>query len=317
MSAVMKAEPGMRALMPLQGLKPDAPRWFEDALAVEPERSSIRVHGASIELLTWGEIGRPGLMFLHGNTAHADWWRFIAPFFAQHYRVAAPTWTGMGNSDWADRYCSGDFMAQAVAAAEAAQLYADGGAPVVVAHSLGGLPARLMASRMPHTLRALILLDPLIRPPQGDRPVPPPPTEATRVYPTLAEAVGRFLLRPPQPFDNLYIADFIARTSLREVDGGWTWKFDPSFWKSFDREINDHPDAQVEAARVPVGVIYGELSSLISPEALRYMRSVLGDAPIIGIPAAYHHLMIDQPLALVAALRGLLAAWPDGSAARV
>ena len=31
----------------------------------------------------------------------------------------------------------------------------------------------------------------------------------------------------------------------------------------------------------------------------------------IEIPDAHHHIMIDQPLALVAALRALLAAWPS------
>jgi pimeloyl-ACP methyl ester carboxylesterase len=33
-------------------------------------------------------------------------------------------------------------------------------------------------------------------------------------------------------------------------------------------------------------------------------------APYIEIPEADHHVMIDQPLAFVAALRALLAAWP-------
>jgi pimeloyl-ACP methyl ester carboxylesterase len=32
--------------------------------------------------------------------------------------------------------------------------------------------------------------------------------------------------------------------------------------------------------------------------------------PKIEIPDAEHHVMIDQPLAFVAALRGLLAGWP-------
>jgi hypothetical protein len=30
----------------------------------------------------------------------------------------------------------------------------------------------------------------------------------------------------------------------------------------------------------------------------------------IEIPDSHHHIMIDQPLALVAAIRALLAAWP-------
>jgi pimeloyl-ACP methyl ester carboxylesterase len=34
----------------------------------------------------------------------------------------------------------------------------------------------------------------------------------------------------------------------------------------------------------------------------------------VVIPDAGHHVMIDQPLAFIAALRGLLAAWPTAPA---
>jgi hypothetical protein len=33
------------------------------------------------------------------------------------------------------------------------------------------------------------------------------------------------------------------------------------------------------------------------------------NAPVIEVPAAHHHLMLDQPLALVTGLRTLLADW--------
>jgi pimeloyl-ACP methyl ester carboxylesterase len=33
------------------------------------------------------------------------------------------------------------------------------------------------------------------------------------------------------------------------------------------------------------------------------------NAPVVEIPAAHHHLILDQPLAFVAALRALLADW--------
>src|SRR6516164_9545777 len=91
-------------LAPFKGEKPPAPAWFEKALADAPERSLVRVEGANIELLTWGEVGKPGLIFVHGNSAHADWWSFIAPFLAGDYRVAAISFSGMGDSDWRETY---------------------------------------------------------------------------------------------------------------------------------------------------------------------------------------------------------------------
>ena len=49
---------------------------------------------------------------------------------------------------------------------------------------------------------------------------------------------------------------------------------------------------------------------LLPPEIGEYMFNLLGRAaPIVTIPEAQHHVMLDQPLALVAALRALLADW--------
>src|SRR5262245_48001945 len=66
-----------------QGERPPAPQWFADALANAPERGFVETPRGRIQTLTWGEVGRPGLLFVPGNTAHADWWSFICPFFAE------------------------------------------------------------------------------------------------------------------------------------------------------------------------------------------------------------------------------------------
>src|SRR5205085_3671875 len=69
--------PEIRApLAPFKGAEPPSPQWFKDAIAQEPERSFVTSLGAKIELLTWGEVGKPGLLLVHGNSAHADWWSF-------------------------------------------------------------------------------------------------------------------------------------------------------------------------------------------------------------------------------------------------
>jgi len=43
--------------------------------------------------------------------------------------------------------------------------------------------------------------------------------------------------------------------------------------------------------------------------AARLRAAVPPGTPIALIPEAYHHVLIDQPLALVAALRTQLAVW--------
>ena len=127
-------------LAPFNGEPPPAPAWFTAAVDNAPERSRILVEGADIELLTWGEVGKPGLLFLHGNGAHADWWRFIAPFFAKDWRVAATSWSGMGGSDWREAYSAELFATEIFSAVEAAGLEAGGGKPIVGGHSFGGFP---------------------------------------------------------------------------------------------------------------------------------------------------------------------------------
>ncbi len=90
----------MAPLAAFRGQKPPAPAWFERVVAIEPERTFVAIDGAQVETLAWGERGKPGLIFLHGGAAHGDWWSFIAPFFARERRVVAPSFSGMGRSDW-------------------------------------------------------------------------------------------------------------------------------------------------------------------------------------------------------------------------
>ena len=38
--------------------------------------------------------------------------------------------------------------------------------------------------------------------------------------------------------------------------------------------------------------------------------------PIIAIPEAHHHIMVDQPLALISALRALVTDWDHSNPAK-
>lgn len=295
-------------LAPFHGEKPPAPAWFDAALAIAPERSRVAVEGAEIELLTWGEVGKPGLLFLHGNGAHADWWSFIAPFFAQDWRVAAISWSGMGGSDWRPAYSAQLFAAEIFAAVEAAGLEAGGIRPILVGHSFGGFPTLYCGARHADRLRGIVMVDSSIQPPEKRWRGPPVrPDAANRVYATLEEALTRFRLAPPQGCENLYIADDIARHSLKAVEGGWTWKFDPAIWQRFSM-----PDLGLLLPRIacPAALMWGERSNLMHAETLDYMFEQMPDEVLrVPIPDADHHVMIDQPLAFVAGLRGLLAGW--------
>jgi pimeloyl-ACP methyl ester carboxylesterase len=57
--------------------------------------------------------------------------------------------------------------------------------------------------------------------------------------------------------------------------------------------------------------MWGERSNLMGQETMDYMfAKVPAGFKKVAIPDADHHVMIDQPLAFVAAVRALLASWP-------
>jgi len=298
----------------LLGASPPAPAWFREALTIAPARSFHRVEGAQIEALTWGERGRPGILFLHGNAAHADWWSFIAPLFAQEHRVTAISWSGMGGSDWREAYSLDLFVAEAFAAAEATGLFAAAMPPVFVGHSFGGLPTAACAARRGQELRAAVIVDSpfwpaarakeqheRIRNRRGQGPSP--------VYRSVAAALARFRLLPAQPCDNLFIVDYIARRSLKEIAArnGWTWRFDPYLWRRYQMS---NPADELAAATCPIAIIRGSRSKVMTEETAAFAHSIApAGSPLVEVPEAHHHVMIDQPLAFVTALRALLSGW--------
>lgn len=303
------------------GAKPPAPAWFDQALGCLPERQTVTVGGAAIETLAWGEVGRPGLLLMHGNGAHAGWWRMIAPFFAGTHRVAAFSWSGMGGSDWREAYTLETFAAEVMAVAEATGLFAGPQKPVAVGHSFGSFPLTEVGWRHGGRFGGIVLVDSPFSSPErreerrrarGERPRRPTEMRPHNIYPSFDAAMARFRLAPLQHCENIYIVDMIARDSIKHVtrpDGrtGWSWRFDPFVWRNLNV-----PDLREKLGRIGcrTALMRGGLSELMQPPDAAYTLGLMpAGTAFIEIPEAWHHVMIDQPLAFVAALRGLIGAW--------
>lgn len=287
------------------GHRPPAPEWFTNALEWQPERSTFEVEGVDIELLTWGEIGKPGLLFLHGNGAHADWWSFIAPTFARRYRCAAISWSGMGRSGWRPVYTAPQYAREALRAIEVAGLDRSGAPPAVIAHSFGTTPLLHFAGDHPEKIACALLIDAL---PLRISRLPPQTGKTSRVpiYASEAEALARFRFVPAQGSEVPAVVDYIARNALKrlEVEGAgaqWTWCFDPDLRARYDRSSRD-PDL-MSRVDVPIALIYGEHSIIATPDRVAEAMSELKDCLFaMAIPKAAHHIMADQPLALMSAI---------------
>ena len=196
-------------------------------------------------------------------------------------------------------------------------MFARAAPPVICAHSFGGFVNLLVAAEHGARLGGTITVDTRINPPGGEQMGPPTRPMGTRVYPSLEAALARFRLAPPQPCENHYILDYIARHSLKEGTGdrgesGWGWKFDPGIWRHYDGRENLRE--LMLGCQCRTTVIRGEQSILVGNDVRDFMLEHLGPVPFISIPHAQHHVMLDQPLAFVAALRTVLAGWRSADA---
>lgn len=282
---------------------------------MQPERSRVDHEGAGIELLAWGPRGAPGLLLVHGNGAHAEWFSFIAPLLAGRYRVAALTLSGMGGSDRREAYGNSIWADELLAAAEHAGLFESVAKPLFVAHSFGGFPLMIGAARYGARLAGAVIIDTPLRPPEQHAERQRRRTEVgfkpSRVYPSIEDALARFRFMPPQTCEHLYIADHIARTSLQPAldehgKPGFTWRFDPFLFKHF---AFGRPHKDIGQATCPITLVRGGRSRLVTPELFAFAATLAPPGSrTMEVPDADHHVMVDQPLAFAAAMGGLMTA---------
>lgn len=314
----MPAEAG--PLSQYMGEIPPSPSWFQKAISAGYETRFVRVKGARIHYQCWSSPKKPGLLLVHGNGAHAHWWDFIAPYFADRYNVVAMTFSGMGESDWRDEYDMETFAEEQIAVCEASGMFKHEQKPIIVAHSFGGFVTILTGAEYGDRLSGTVIVDSPVNPPERQHHRRGRAIRGNRVYPDLTTALSRFRLAPPQPCDNHYGMDYIARWSLKQVDNergkGWSWRFDPDIWQRFD--FGRPASELLKATACRIALFRGEDSELMPDEVKVYMEKLLDrKVPFVSIPHAFHHVMLDQPLPFVAALRALLADWDHSEPNRV
>ena len=282
-----------------EGNRESIPDWFWEAIDVEPVTKTVEVDECDVSYRHYEAIGKPGMLLIHGMNAHSRWWDFIAPQLLDRYQVAAMDLTGMGDSDYRYEYSSNTYADEILAVLDDAKFGTDS---IVVAHSFGGYMAVRAANKAPDRFKALVMVDSGIRHP--DDPVPEQiwmSGARSKIYPDKETALNRFRVQPPQPCDNEFLLQYIARNSLMPVDGGWTWKFDEDLLTSLT-DAERKPE-EFQALTTTLGVIFGADSELFSRRTLEYMQELIPEPFLIKeIANAQHHLFLDQPQAFVESL---------------
>lgn len=284
-----------------------APKWFIEAVNTPYSDKYIKVEGCKIHYQHWHNSGKkPGLLFVHGGGAHSHWWDFIAPSFLESFDVAAIDISGMGDSQHRDQYTLELFAKEIISVCRDAGF---GNDTIIAAHSFGGLGTLQAALSYPEHLRGIVVVDSAIFPPEfkGTNDMKGNPFKSKKVYPELEAGLARFRLVPPQTCENEYIVRYIARASIGEVEGGWSWKFDMEFLQKTD--MNNLAE-KVKDITVQTSVVYGEKSILFLPAMMDYMKSVYrDDIPFIMLPDAQHHLFLDKPLEFIGLMKKTLQSY--------
>lgn len=285
------------------------PAWFSRAIAHPAQSHFVDVNGAPIHYLTWNahETDKPGLLLAHGFRAHAHWWAFIAPYLTERFRVFALDFAGMGDSGSRPRYSPELFTQDMVGVIAAAGF----DRVTLVGHSFGGSRVLNMCASHPHLVDRAVVIDSYVPIPEFPRrqPLPALPQQK-KIYATYEAARARFKLVPEHNCAAPWVLDYVAQHSMKQVDGGWTWKFHEGY-----ERMTDDPAAEAErnAATIaqvsmPVSVIYGDRSIVMDkPLAYAFTRRLRNGHGPIEIPESHHHVLLDQPLSLVSALRAVLA----------
>ena len=278
--------------------------WFNESLLSTPTENFVEVEGAKIHYLTWGDTKNPGLFFIHGFSANAHWWDFIAPAFIEDYCVVAIDLSGSGDSDHRETY------SQEMYANEIKAVCDDMGweSADFIAHSMGGSISLNATSIYPEILKSLYLLDSIvILPPDKVRNYSSNRSmiRADFIYEDEASAIESFRLIPPQPCRNEFLLNHIAINSYKQTEEGWLLKSDGKMMKTYQsKDLTE----TLMAIQCPIYIVYGLMSQIFTQEILDYTVYV-GNIPperVIGVPGTMHHLFVDDPLSVIEELKKLL-----------
>jgi pimeloyl-ACP methyl ester carboxylesterase len=271
----------------------------------EPTSRFVEVDGVKLHYLDWGgDPNKHTFLLLHGGAAHVHWWDTVAPLLVPYGRVIALDFRGHGRSAWANPPHYGPQWYVRDVEGVVAHL---GTRVILVGHSMGGAVSQWVATLRPELLEALIVVDA----PHG-----PPPLFRRLMWrwrrkaqggqrPLLdsAEAIKRkFRLQPPGTY---LTRDDLARLALlgsEQLPGGkWAFRLDPNTraWRKIEARTRK---PEIRKLRMPVLILRGAESTLVSSWKARRMRGQIRGAVFKEIPQAFHHVPLDNPTATAQAI---------------
>lgn len=295
-----------------------------DALAAETEPRQHRVAlpppagPGEIAFLDYGPADRaPDVVFLHANGFNARAYRTILSPLADRLRILAPDQRGHGATTLAiDRPRASwlDLKDDLLAFLDAMEI----GRVALAGHSMGGTASLLAAAEAPERVRALALLDPVIRP-LTPAPFSPEQVGASgmvqgalkrrRVFPSRAAAVESYRGRGAfRTWTEAQLADYVEAGFLDQPDGTVTLACTPE-WEVSNYVNQEHDSwAAFDASRCPIHILRAERESPGRLDEGLDRLQATARIHIDTVPDTTHFLPMERPDLVRAAILEAIAA---------
>jgi len=259
-----------------------------------PHLGGVELHAAH-----WGDLdaGRT-LVLLHGGGAGAHWWEHLAPRLAPGRHVVALDFRGHGASGHPAEVKAGAFREDLLGLLE----HLERPEATLVGHSMGAHVAAEHAAAHSET-SGLVLMEPSRGASRRRRRAARLALIMRRTYPTREQAVARFRFLPAAAHAAEPLRHSIAERSVRqEPDGRWAFNFDPRWFS-----VAGGRRVDFSSIACPTLVLRGTESPLLTAEGARELAAEITGAQLLEIPAAGHHIQVDQPSAVESALLSFLS----------
>lgn len=264
----------------------------------------ITINGLRLHYLDWGTTGKPPFVMLHGGSAYAHWWDFVAPALAEDFHVFALDQRGHGDSEHVHppAYGTRHYLEDLRQFIIALGLHK----PILMGHSMGGHNSIIYATQHAQELAALILVDTDVAYPEaavqflrklGEKPA--------KEFDSFAAAISRFQLLPRETYISTEKLHYLASFAFRErSDGKWVAKLDRK--TLFRDPIDGRP--LLSQITCPTLFVRAEHTPVLSHEKINRLISNLPNGRWVEVKDTYHHVMLDNPDGLVKVVREFLAA---------
>jgi pimeloyl-ACP methyl ester carboxylesterase len=277
---------------------------------MKPSSHYLPCHGFNIHYTAWGDASLPAVIAWHGLARTGRDFDALAEQLSAHYRVICPDTIGRGLSQWSPNpkhdYSFATYARITLDLLDALRIQHAHWVGTSMGGALGLVcAAGLEVPALKGRIRSLVLND-----------------IAPEISTTAVERIKAYAGQPPafdtvpelEAFFRAAYAPFgfqtdaqwthLTETSTRRLpDGRVTPHYDPQITQQFFREVPEYPMwSEYDALNIPVMVLRGANSDLISPETIQTMytrgpgaKALLsseeiagcGHAPALNVPAQW------------------------------